>query len=150
MIDSITAEDNLTLITVNAINCDESVIPVVLNAVAETGIEVYPVSAAPSYRDYISVSFCVSDVDFTATVTALGGIKDKIPDFHCCITGDVTRISLCSDIYDFTDILKALTDEGIRIRFSSVHKDCICLYTCGVYTGMALNVINILNNKSNS
>ncbi len=150
MIDSITAEDNLTFVTVNAINCDESAISVVLNAVAKAGIELYPVAAAPSYKSYISVSFCIKDKDLAAAVAALGGIKGTIADFHCCITGDVTKISICADGLGFANIIKALADGGIRIRFLNFDKDGLSLYTSGVYTGMALNVLKILNNKSNS
>lgn len=148
MIETIYAEDNLTLVSVSAITDDENAEYKIIKAVSDGGVNIRHLISFPSFGAEKRVALLIKDTELAPAMTALGGVSKELSHFYYCVSGDITRLLILLNESFAEQIISTLAEEGIGIRLFSASAGTAELFTAGTSTGAALNILKKF--KSNS
>lgn len=119
-ITQVTADENITLITLISIPTSKGLLSKIFTALATKGINVDMISQTSPLKGIINLSFTIPDSDFFTAIQALKDFKTSIPSLRIEVNSNNTKISLYGEAMKDTPgtaahTLKLLDENEIDI-----------------------------------
>ncbi len=146
VIDNISVNQEITLISLHGTNADMSFIAKAFSMISNEGIDVDMISQSPQDGRFSGISFTVNDSDFIKIMKIAGQIRESDPELKISVSSGNTQINLYGEGMNGTPgvaakVFKAVSDVHCDIRMITTSDVTISLLVAQIDTAKCVEAI---------
>ncbi len=146
VIDNISVNGDITLISLHGTNADMSFIAKTFTMIADMGIDVDMISQSPQDGRFSGISFTVNDSDFIKIMKIAGEIRESDPELKISVSSGNNQISIYGEDMNGTPgvaakVFKAVSDVHCDIRMITTSDVTISLLVAQIDTEKCVEAI---------
>lgn len=118
---NLTVSQNVSMITIDNIPNNITLIASVFNKIAEADINIDMISQSAPYKGNINLSFSLNEEDLSKAIMCLSSFKKDVPNMRIDIISNLTKLSIFGEAMKdipgvAASLFQALADEGIELK----------------------------------